>query len=170
MLFVGKVLRVLRASLGTRLRISKIIKSSKQRAGLGQIPLGCDLTKPVPSWEKQDVERELWKQNWGVTGLHAAVLWDGEQLNIWWDCRARCQYNSTVSAAWLPCTDRSRCPTALMPAQLYTNMVPDQGLQLSYPVASVTWSAGDIPGVILPLLASLMQGLWSLRAFWGCLS
>lgn len=116
MLFVGKALGVLRASVGTRLRISKIIKSSKRRLGLGQIPLGCDLTKPVLSWEKQDMERELWKQNRVVTGLHAAVLWDGDQLNVWWDFRARCQHNSTASAAWVPRTDRSHCPTALMPA------------------------------------------------------
>lgn len=53
--------------LSARLRISKIIRSSKQRGGLGRSPANVfDLTsriaKSAQSWEKQDMERELWKQ------------------------------------------------------------------------------------------------------------
>lgn len=63
--------------LSTRLRISKIIRSSKQRGGLGQSPANLfDLTSHIAkstwNWEKQAVESELWKQNWGLPGFHSA--------------------------------------------------------------------------------------------------
>lgn len=75
--------------LSTRLRISKIIRSSKQRGGLGQSPANLfDLTihtaKSTWNWEKQAVESELWQQNWGLPGFHTAVLQDGEWIKPGW--------------------------------------------------------------------------------------
>lgn len=111
--------------LSARLRISKIIRSSKQRWGLGQIPanlfdLTSHATKSVLGWEKWDMERELWKQNWGMAGFHAAVFEHGEQLNIWLGWRASCQQKSAVSADRLPTAEGNR--TDLQPSCQHSSL------------------------------------------------
>lgn len=93
--------------LSTRLRISKIIRSSKQRGGLGQSPANLfDLTshtaKSTQNWEKQAVESELWKQNWGAARLPrcCAAGWGADKARL--GCGTSCQQTPPGSAEQLP--------------------------------------------------------------------
>lgn len=66
-----------RCAQSARLGISKIIRSSKQRGGLGEAQptfsiLTSHTAKSTQSWEKEGMEREPWQQSWGMAGFHAA--------------------------------------------------------------------------------------------------
>lgn len=130
--------------LSTRLRISKIIRSSKQRGGLGQSPanlfdLRSHIAKSTRNWEKQAVESELWKQNWGLPGFLTAVFWDGEWVKPGWAVPAASKLPQTLLSSpfqqW-----GLHGPPGILPAQLYTHC---WGTWLRYLVASVTWSVSQ---------------------------